>query len=102
MVGGVFHLNLDSTGDNLIFCAFKDYGWDIFRMNYPFEEEKKELTLTGYRKKKMSMPFDITETTMKKERLRRLSEEENPEAEKEEISIVKGDDEITRRSDYAN
>jgi len=102
VVGGVFHLNLDRTGNNLIFCAFKDYGWDIFRMNYPFEEERKELTLTGYRKKTNSMPFDITETTMKKERLRRLAEENDPESEKEEVSIVKGDEEVTRRSDYAN
>ncbi|MEA3391852.1 MAG: BamA/TamA family outer membrane protein [Candidatus Marinimicrobia bacterium] len=100
VVGGIFHLNLDRTGDNLIFCAFKDYGWDIFRMNYPFEIEKKELHKTRYKIESTDMPFDITEVIMKKERIRRLAEDIKPEDEK--VRIVKGDDEIQRLSDYAD
>ena len=43
VVGGIFHLNLDREGENLVFCAFKDYGWDIFRMNAPFEKREKRI-----------------------------------------------------------
>ena len=100
VVGGIFHLNLDQTGDNLIFCAFKNYGWDIFRMNYPFEIEEKELHKTRFKIESTDMPFDITEVIMKKERIRRLAEDIKPEDEK--VRIVKGDDEIQRLSDYAD
>jgi Omp85 superfamily domain/WD40-like Beta Propeller Repeat len=100
VVGGIFHLNLDRTGDNLIFCAFNDYGWDIFRMNHPFDMEKKELHLTRHKKESTEMPFDITEATMKKERIRELKDEAQPEDDK--VSIGKGDDEIERLADYTN
>jgi len=100
VVGGIFHLNLDSEGENLIFCAFKDYGWDIFRMNRPFEKEKKELELTGQRKKALEIPFDLTENAMRKERINKLTEDKPPE--KEDVKIGRGDNEIERLSDYTN
>ncbi len=100
VVGGIFHLNLDRTGENLIFCAFKDYGWDIFRMNYPFKMEVKNLTLTRQRQETIDMPFDITESTMMKERIIRLAQDVKPEDKK--VRIVKGNEDIQRLSDYTN
>jgi Tol biopolymer transport system component len=100
VVGGIFHINLDKEGRNLIFCAFKDYGWDIFRMNDPFEMEKRTLVNTRQRNEFLRSPFDITESVMKKERIRKLAESEEPE--KDDVKIVRGDDEIERLSDYTN
>ncbi|MFA6619047.1 MAG: BamA/TamA family outer membrane protein [Candidatus Neomarinimicrobiota bacterium] len=100
VVGGIFHLNLDKTGKNLIFCAFQDYGWDIFRMNDPFKMEAKDLANTLYRQTSLESPFDLTESSMRQERELALAKGE--EDVKEKRSIIKGDDEIYRRADYTN
>ena len=98
VVGGIFHLNLDRSGETLIFCAFKDMGWDIFRMNHPFEMEKKELQHTLQRKRSLETPFDITESSMSQKRRNKLSEA--PDTLGERVSFVKSDDEIERYADY--
>ena len=100
VVGGIFHLNLDKKGENLIFCAFKDYGWDIFRMNDPFEMEAKTLHATRQRQISLNMPFDITEKKMKIERGDRTEQSEKPIKEKKEI--VRGDDQYERSPIYSN
>ncbi len=98
VVGGIFHLNLDQTGENLIFCAFKDYGWDIFRMNDPFEMDKKDLALTRYAKESMATPFDLTEDVLKKERKTRPDDK----IKKDKRRVVRGNDNVQRVSDYKN
>ncbi|MBN2781152.1 MAG: PD40 domain-containing protein [Candidatus Marinimicrobia bacterium] len=99
--GGTFHLNLDRTGENLIFCAFKEMGWDIFRMNRPFEMEKRELQPTLQRSRSLEEFGDATENAMHSERLRKL-EEGNGGESAGAVSVVKGDETIERFSDYAN
>jgi hypothetical protein len=62
--------------------------------------EKKTLINTRQRNEFLRSPFDITESVMKKERIRKLAESEEPE--KDDVKIVRGDDEIERLSDYTN
>ncbi|MFA7629401.1 MAG: BamA/TamA family outer membrane protein [Candidatus Neomarinimicrobiota bacterium] len=98
VVGGTFHLNLDLSGKILVFTAFKDMGWDIFRMNDPFEMEKKELQLTRFRKQAQESPLDLAEQNLRIERLKRSSEAVEKD---DEVAFVKTEDELERSGDYA-
>ncbi len=50
VTGGIFHLNIDKNGNSLVMSAFKNGGWDIYRMSSPFYLPKQDLQLTKFRK----------------------------------------------------
>ncbi len=100
-VGGVFHLNLDRSGETLIFCAFKEMGWDIFRMNHPFEADEKELQPTRYRKATEEMPDDAAEERLAAKR-RETESSGLREKEEEDVQFVKDDKSVSRHSEYTD
>jgi len=99
VIGGIFHLDLDRSGRNLIFCAFKDMGWDIFRMGHPFDMDEKTLELTRQRQISLIAAGDTTETAIARERT--LKKDISPQAEERSV-FVKTDDMYERYPEFAN
>jgi hypothetical protein len=100
IVGGVFHLNLDHSGKTLVFSAFKDAGWDIFRMNDPFEMEKKELQATRFRLENAEDPHDLTEEELRRQRMNK--DKQTEERDKEDVAFVKADEDLERDGEYTS
>lgn len=98
VVGGIFHLNLNDKGNILVFSAFRDMGWDVFRMSDPFEMEALSLQNTRFHRSQILMPEDLTVKTVKDLRL----EEKKMEASrpKKGPKFVLSSQEVPRYSQY--
>lgn len=55
VIGGVYQLDLDASGKTLVFSAFQDGGWDIYRLNDPFLQSPKNLLNTKFRQREITI-----------------------------------------------
>lgn len=65
ITGGIFHLNLDKNGNSLVMSAFKNGGWDVYKMSSPFALPKKKLELTKFRRDQLRQSNTIVDKIKK-------------------------------------